>query len=125
MATSKDFIIEQIKKQIADFKTEAKEQTVGRVLKVSDGIALISGLADVMMSEILMFKSGDKEIAGVALNLQPVRLHMRQVGAHEETHIVSVLRQPGPVITANGSRAHDGDAGMFGESGGCSGGSRN
>ena len=70
MATNKDFIIEQIKKQIADFKTEAKEQTVGRVLKVSDGIALISGLADVMMSEILMFKSGGKEIAGVALNLE-------------------------------------------------------
>jgi len=67
---NKDFIIEQIKKQISDFKNEIKEQTVGRVLKVSDGIALISGLADVMMSEILIFKSGGHEISGVALNLE-------------------------------------------------------
>ena len=70
MSTTKDFIIEQLKKQISDFKSEAKEQTVGRVLKVSDGIALISGLADVMMSEILLFKSGGQEITGVALNLE-------------------------------------------------------
>jgi F-type H+-transporting ATPase subunit alpha len=70
MATTKDFIIEQLKKQISDFQAEAKEQTVGRVLKVSDGIALISGLADVMMSEILLFKSGGQEITGVALNLE-------------------------------------------------------
>ncbi|MEI7451668.1 MAG: F0F1 ATP synthase subunit alpha [Candidatus Falkowbacteria bacterium] len=67
---NKDFIIEQIKKQISDFKNEIKEQTVGRVLKVSDGIALISGLADVMMSEILIFKSNGHEISGVALNLE-------------------------------------------------------
>jgi F-type H+-transporting ATPase subunit alpha len=68
--SKKDFIIEQIKKQIIDFKNEIKEQTVGRVLKVSDGIALISGLADVMMSEILIFKSSGQEIIGTVLNLE-------------------------------------------------------
>ena len=68
--SKKDFIIEQIKKQIVDFKNEIKEQTVGRVLKVSDGIALISGLADVMMSEILIFKSNGQEIVGTVLNLE-------------------------------------------------------
>ncbi len=67
---NKDFIIEQIKKQITDFKNEIKEQTVGRVLKVSDGIALISGLADVMMSEILIFKSNGQEVIGTVLNLE-------------------------------------------------------
>ena len=68
--SKKDFIIEQIKKQIIDFKNEIKEQTVGRVLKVSDGIALVSGLADVMMSEILIFKSSGQEIIGTVLNLE-------------------------------------------------------
>ena len=67
---NKELIIEQIKKQITDFKNEVKEQTVGRVLKISDSIAMVSGLADVMMSEILIFKSGDKEIVGVVLNLE-------------------------------------------------------
>jgi F-type H+-transporting ATPase subunit alpha len=70
MATTKDFIIERIKQQISDFKAEAKEQNVGRVLKVSDGIALVSGLTDAMMSEILIFKSSGHEITGVALNLE-------------------------------------------------------
>lgn len=67
---NKDYIIEQIKKQLADFKAEAKEQSVGRVLKVSDGIALISGLPEVMMSEILLFKSSQGEVLGVSLNLE-------------------------------------------------------
>jgi len=70
MSTTKDFIIEQLKDRIAGFQAEAKEQTVGRVLKVSDGIALVSGLSDAMMSEILLFKSGGQEIVGVALNLE-------------------------------------------------------
>lgn len=68
--SNKDSIIEQIKKQISDFKNEIKEQTVGQVLKISDSIAMVSGLADVMMSEILIFKSGGKEITGVVLNLE-------------------------------------------------------
>jgi len=70
MSTTKDFIIAQLKDRIAGYQAEAKEQTVGRVLKVSDGIALISGLSDAMMSEILLFKSGGQEIVGVALNLE-------------------------------------------------------
>ncbi|MDD2681225.1 MAG: F0F1 ATP synthase subunit alpha [Patescibacteria group bacterium] len=70
MSNTKDFIVEQIKRQIADFKTEVEESSVGRVLKISDGIALVSGLTEAMMSEILLFKSAQGEIAGVALNLE-------------------------------------------------------
>jgi len=46
MSSTKDFIIEQIKSQISDFKADIKEKSVGRVLKISDGIALISGLSE-------------------------------------------------------------------------------
>ncbi|MDD5626157.1 MAG: F0F1 ATP synthase subunit alpha, partial [Patescibacteria group bacterium] len=70
MSNTKDFIIEQLKSRISGYQAEAKEQTVGRVLKISDGIALISGLSDAMMSEILIFKSNGQEIVGVALNLE-------------------------------------------------------
>ena len=72
MSNTKDFIVEQLKKQIADFKSEIKEQTVGKVIKIGDGIAQISGLSDVMMSEMLEFSSSQKsEIRyGVALNLE-------------------------------------------------------
>lgn len=76
MSTTKDFIIEQLKAEISGYKAEIKEKSVGNVLKVSDGIALVSGLAGVMMSEILTFKSEKGDIAGVALNLEE-----NQVGA--------------------------------------------
>ncbi|MFZ4632391.1 MAG: F0F1 ATP synthase subunit alpha [Patescibacteria group bacterium] len=76
MSSTKDFIIEQLKSEISGYKAEISEKSVGKVLKVSDGIALVSGLAEAMMSEILMFKTEKGEVAGVALNLEE-----SQVGA--------------------------------------------
>ncbi len=76
MSSTKDFIIEQLKSEISGYKAEISEKSVGKVLKVSDGIALVSGLAEAMMSEILMFKTEKGEVAGVALNLEE-----NQVGA--------------------------------------------
>ncbi len=70
MSTTKDFIIEQLKSEISGYQAEISEKSVGKVLKVSDGIALVSGLAEAMMSEILMFKTEKGEVAGVALNLE-------------------------------------------------------
>ena len=54
MSSTKDFIVEQLKSEIAGFKAEISEKSVGKVLKVSDGIALVSGLSEAMMSEILL-----------------------------------------------------------------------
>ena len=78
MSNTKDFIIDQLKRKISDFKSEAKEQTVGKVIEVGDGIAKISGLSDVMMSEMLEFSVGHQsspgsakeKVYGVALNLE-------------------------------------------------------
>jgi len=70
MSNKKDFIIEQLKNQISGFKAGLEESSVGRVLKISDGIALVSGLKEAMMSEILTFKAKDGDISGVALNLE-------------------------------------------------------
>jgi len=70
MSTTRDFIIQQLKDEISGFKAEISEKSVGRVLKVSDGIALVSGLSEAMMSEILKFKTAKGDISGVALNLE-------------------------------------------------------
>ncbi len=70
MSSTKDFIINQLKEEISGFKAEVSEKSVGRVLKISDGIALVSGLSEAMMSEILKFKTEQGEITGVALNLE-------------------------------------------------------
>lgn len=70
MSNTKDFIIEELKSQIANFKAEVKEETVGRVLEVGDGIARISGLSGAMMSEMLEFKTARGAVNGVVLNLE-------------------------------------------------------
>ena len=76
MSSTKDFIVEQLKQEISDFKAEISEKSVGKVLKIADGIALVSGLSEAMMSEILKFKTASGEVSGVVLNLEE-----SQVGA--------------------------------------------
>ncbi len=82
MSTTKDFIIEQLKQQISGYKATLEEQTIGQVLEVGDGIARISGLSEVKMSEMLAFqtridtdsiqktRNNTESIIGVALNLE-------------------------------------------------------
>ncbi len=65
--TNKDQIIEQLKKRIEDFKTEATVEKIGTVVEVGDGIARITGLADCMAQEMVEFSNGQ---FGVALNLE-------------------------------------------------------
>jgi len=66
MATKND-IIEALKSQVAAFKAETKEEKVGTVLSVGDGIARISGLTDVQAQEMLLFPG---DVYGLALNLE-------------------------------------------------------
>ena len=66
---SKDFIVEELKRQIDNFKPEKSEKLFGKVIEVGDGIALVSGLSDVMMSEMLEFKTATESVYGVVLNL--------------------------------------------------------
>lgn len=70
MSTTKDFIVEELKSQIAAFKAIPQERTIGRVMQIGDGIARISGLADVMMSEMLEFKTVAGSVYGLVLNLE-------------------------------------------------------
>ncbi len=67
---SKDFIIEQIRQRISDFKSEIKEQNFGKVIEIGDGIARVSGLSEAMMSEMIEFKTDGGLVYGVVLNLE-------------------------------------------------------
>ena len=68
---SYDYLVKSLQKQLADWEAEVKEESVGEVIEIGDGIAKVSGLGDIMSSEMLEFetKSG-KKIYGVALNLE-------------------------------------------------------
>ena len=56
-----------IKQQIKNYESSIKEVTVGTVIKVGDGIALIHGLEQAMNGELLEFPNG---LYGMVLNLE-------------------------------------------------------
>ncbi len=60
-------ISELIKKRIASFETVTEARTEGTVVSLTDGIARIHGLADVMSGEMLEFPNNT---FGLALNLE-------------------------------------------------------
>jgi len=60
-------IIQTLKAEIDSFDAATTETTVGTVVEVKDGIARLSGLSSVKMSEMLDFGDG---LMGVALNLE-------------------------------------------------------
>lgn len=64
---TKNHIVENLKKQIEKFQADVKAEKVGHVVEVFDGIAKISGLADIKASEMVSFSNGE---VGVALNLE-------------------------------------------------------
>jgi len=64
---NKDYIIDQLKKQLENFQATTQTEKVGTVVEVGDGVAKISGLSDAMASEMLEFPGG---VYGVALNLE-------------------------------------------------------
>lgn len=67
MAQKKSDIVALLREQVEAFKAEAHEERVGTVLSVSDGVARLSGLTNVMAQEMIEFGSGTY---GIALNLE-------------------------------------------------------
>lgn len=74
-------IIDRIKKEIQEFTFAPQKETVGRVIKVGDGVAEIEGLDTVAMMEMVQFEVSDGKtlresittddaLYGLALNLE-------------------------------------------------------
>lgn len=85
-APHKDQILDIIKQEIEKYKSEITAEKVGTVIEVGDGIARVTGLADVKNAEMLDFGNG---VYGVALNL-------------EEDSI-------GAILLDHGTTVHEGD----------------
>ena len=60
-------IVENLKKEIENFKSQIKVEKIGHVSEVFDGIAKVYGLSDIKSSEMVTFAGGQ---VGVALNLE-------------------------------------------------------
>ena len=68
---SYEYLIKNLQQQLEDWQGDVKEETVGEIIEIGDGIASVSGLNETMASEMLEFESSTGEkIYGVALNLE-------------------------------------------------------
>ncbi len=70
---NKDYIIENLKKQILNADVDLETKKIGRVIEVGDGVAKIIGLDEAMMSEMIKFESTDgkdSDVYGVIMNLE-------------------------------------------------------
>src|ERR1044071_3444670 len=60
-------LLQEIESKISGVKTDVSGQNVGIVREISDGVAKIEGLNDVMLNEMIDFGGG---VTGIALNLE-------------------------------------------------------
>ncbi|XOU93878.1 MAG: F0F1 ATP synthase subunit alpha [Candidatus Kerfeldbacteria bacterium] len=93
--SSKDFVIEELKKQITDFKTSVSTEKVGTVEEIGDGIAMISGLSDVLAMEMIEFPGGKY---GVALNLEEDSVGAIILGGNEGINEGDTVKSTGKIL---------------------------
>ena len=103
---NKDYIIDELKKQIENFETKTQTEKVGTVIEVGDGVAKISGLSDVMASEMLEFlpsaasaKDGSASIFGVALNLEEGQIGAMILGKFENIKEGDTVKSTGKILS--------------------------
>jgi F-type H+/Na+-transporting ATPase subunit alpha len=92
----KDYIIDQLKKQIENFETKFQTEKVGTVQEIGDGVARISGLSDAMASEMLEFENG---AVGVALNLEEDRVGAMVLGNYEAIKEGETVKSTGKILS--------------------------
>jgi F-type H+-transporting ATPase subunit alpha len=109
---NKDYIIEQLKSQIENFKAETKTEKVGTVLDVGDGVARISELSDIMASEMVEFTNQHESstnkhesVYGVALNLEEDRIGAIVLGNCENIHEGDTVKSTGRILSVPVSEA--------------------
>jgi F-type H+/Na+-transporting ATPase subunit alpha len=90
MAAEIESLIKDLTSQINAFKPQVEAVDVGEVLEVGDGIARVSGLANVQLNELVEFPSG---VLGVAFNLEEDRVGVIILGEYSEIEEGQLVRR--------------------------------
>lgn len=102
---SKNHIVENLRKQIEKFQADTKVEKVGHVVEIFDGIARVSGLADLKASEMVTFASG---ASGVALNLEEDTVGIIVLGDFSKIHEGEEVKATGNILSVPVSDAQIG-----------------
>lgn len=97
MAVRTDDITALLKQQILNYKPTASKIDVGEVTEIGDGIALVSGLANVMAGELVEFtKNG---VLGIALNLRSDFVGIIIMGEYQTIEEGDLVRSTGRIAS--------------------------
>lgn len=84
-----------LKKQIADFGTQADVAEIGQVLSIGDGVARVYGLDNVQAGEMVEFPGG---IKGMALNLETDNVGIVIFGNDRDIKEGDIVRRTGKIV---------------------------
>ncbi len=93
--TTKNLIIENLKKEIAHFEKGASSEHVGIVTEVFDGIVRASGLSTIKSSEMVTFPGGQ---TGVALNLDESSVGIIVLGDYSKIKEGDEVKATGKIL---------------------------
>ncbi|MEK9151229.1 MAG: F0F1 ATP synthase subunit alpha [Patescibacteria group bacterium] len=89
-------LIQELKKRIVEFHHEPKAEAIGTVLEVGDGVARVSGLSEVMASEMVEFENGT---LGVALNLEEGEAGIMLLGETDDIREGTIVKSTGKILS--------------------------
>lgn len=95
-------ISEAIEAEIKKYHPQLNVQTVGEILEIGDGIALIQGLHEAVMGEILSFPHG---VRGVVLNLNVDTIGVVILGNYALLKQGDPVKPTGRLLTINASES--------------------
>ncbi len=96
MAFRVEEITARIRQEIEAFEAPVEAVDVGYILEVGDGIARVSGLADVMANELLEFSGG---VLGIALNLEADSVGVVIMGDYTHMEEGDMVRSTGRIAS--------------------------
>ena len=85
-----------IKARIAKYSSKAIFEEQGKVISVGDGIAYVSGLANIMLNELVLFENGSY---GMALNLESDFVGVIMLGEYENISEDSIVKRTKTVVS--------------------------
>ncbi|MDO8525772.1 MAG: F0F1 ATP synthase subunit alpha [Candidatus Omnitrophota bacterium] len=94
MAIRPEEVTAIIKKELDKYKTRLRVESIGTVLQVGDGIALVYGLDDVMVGELVQFPG---DIMGIVLNLEEDKVGIVILGSEKNIREGDVVKRTGKI----------------------------
>lgn len=89
-------ITADLKSRIESYKTEFEVQDVGTVVEAGDGIARVSGLANVRAQELVQFANG---VMGIAFNLEAEQVGVIIMGEYSEIEEGMLVNSSGMIAS--------------------------